>query len=87
MQIAVTTVLSLSIASYSFFSKAERQDIERVQKTAIHIMLGDGYKNYSDALEFVGLEIHLHIIPELPQAVLSLVLFDASCFVSYHLGK
>ena len=53
----VRSLLELAVPAWqAAITKAERQDIERVQKTAIHIMLGDGYKNYSDALEFVGLE-------------------------------
>ena len=31
-------------------------DIERVQKTALHIMLGGTYQSYGDALELVELE-------------------------------
>ena len=32
------------------------KDIERVQKNALRIILQDGYKNYPDALETLGLE-------------------------------
>ena len=35
---------------------AEKIDIERVQKTALHIMLGERYENYVDALDLVDLE-------------------------------
>ena len=31
-------------------------DIERVQKTALHVMLGGLYQSYGDALDLVGLE-------------------------------
>ena len=34
----------------------EKMDIERVQKTALHIMLGERYENYADALDLVDLE-------------------------------
>ena len=34
----------------------ERLDIERVQKVALHIILGDKYDNYKSALELSGLE-------------------------------
>ena len=32
------------------------KDLERVQKTALHIMLGGDYKDYGTALDIVGLE-------------------------------
>ena len=34
----------------------ERLDIERVQKIALHIILGDKYDNYKNALELSNLE-------------------------------
>ena len=34
----------------------ERQDIERVQKMALHIILGDQYVNYRNALESTNLQ-------------------------------
>ena len=34
----------------------ERQQIERVQKTALHIILGERYQSYRNALEITGLE-------------------------------
>ena len=37
-------------------TQSDSQDIERVQKTALHIMLGDSYVNYRNALDIVGLE-------------------------------
>ena len=35
-------------------TKIEKQNIERVQKVALHIILGDQYTGYSDALKNVG---------------------------------
>ena len=37
-------------------SLAEKQDLERIQKCASHIILGASYTNYKDALEALGLE-------------------------------
>ena len=34
----------------------DKQNIERVQRTALHIMLGESYHNYTTALDTVGLE-------------------------------
>ena len=34
----------------------DKKDIERVQKTALHIILGDSYQSYKEALDMVGLE-------------------------------
>ena len=34
----------------------EKLDIERVQKVALHIILGDQYLNYSNALKITNLE-------------------------------
>ena len=34
----------------------ERNSIERVQKMALHLILGERYKRYERALEMVGLE-------------------------------
>ena len=35
---------------------AEKQDIERVQKVALHIILGDKYENYRNALKITKLD-------------------------------
>ena len=35
---------------------AERVDIERVQKSALHIVLGNGYISYDNALKISNLE-------------------------------
>ena len=37
-------------------TQADAKDIERVQKTALHIMLGGNYNDYKSALDTVGLE-------------------------------
>ena len=53
----VRSVLELAVPAWqAAITQAERHDIERVQKTALHIMLGDSYKNYGDALGLVGLD-------------------------------
>ena len=53
----VRSVLGLAVPAWqAAITQAERHDIERVQKTALHIMLGDSYKNYGDALGLVGLD-------------------------------
>ena len=53
----VRSVLELAVpAWHAAITVAERKDIERVQKTAAHIMLGDAYNDYENALDFLGLE-------------------------------
>ena len=37
-------------------SQAEKVDLERVQKCASHIILGDAYFSYNNALNILGLE-------------------------------
>ena len=37
-------------------NQAEKLDLERVQKCATHIILGDSYKSYSNALNILELE-------------------------------
>ena len=41
---------------HSSITAYERNNIERVQKMALHIILGDKYKSYDLSLEIVGLE-------------------------------
>ena len=41
---------------HSSITVKEKNDIERVQKTAFHIILGESYESYSSALEILGLE-------------------------------
>ena len=43
-------------AWHSLLTKSERYQIERVQKTALHMILGDGYTSYSDALALLELK-------------------------------
>ena len=53
----VRCVLELAVAAWNgAITQKEKIDIERVQKTALHIMLGGLYQSYGDALELVGLE-------------------------------
>ena len=41
-------------------SIAEKQDLERIQKCAAHIILGSNYSSYQDALETLQLDSLLH---------------------------
>ena len=45
-----------SPAWHSGITNQERKDIERVQKVAFHIILGQKYENYKNALELTNLE-------------------------------
>ena len=54
----VRCMLELAVAAWNgAITQKEKVDIERVQKTALHIMLGEMYQSYGDALELVGLEM------------------------------
>ena len=53
----VRSILELAVpAWHAAITKSERKDIERVQKTAMYIILGDSYTSYSNALNVMGLE-------------------------------
>ena len=53
----VRSVLEFAVPAWnSALTEVEKVDIERVQKTALHIMLGDEYQDYRSALRTVGLE-------------------------------
>ena len=53
----IRSVLELSVPAWQgSLTAAEKYDIERVQKTATHIILGMAYNSYSDALETLNLE-------------------------------
>ena len=53
----VRSVLELAVPAWNAaLSQTEKKDIERVQKTALHIMLADSYQSYATALVQVGLE-------------------------------
>ena len=41
---------------HSGITKAEQIEIERIQKSAAHIILGDGYVSYRQALNYLGLD-------------------------------
>ena len=41
---------------HSSLSKENSQDLERVQKAAVRIIMGKDYKNYEDALDKIGLD-------------------------------
>ena len=50
-------MLELAVAAWNgAITQKEKLDIERVQKTALHIMLWQMYQSYGDALKLVGLE-------------------------------
>ena len=51
------SILELAVpAWHGAITMDERQDIERVQKMGLHIILGDKYLNYRNALESVNLQ-------------------------------
>ena len=53
----VRCIVELAVAAWNgALTKREQIDIERVQKTALHVMLGGLYQSYGDALDLVGLE-------------------------------
>ena len=53
----VRCLLELAVpAWHGSISQVERTDIERVQKCALHIILGDEYEGYKGALELAGLD-------------------------------
>ena len=53
----VRSLLEIAVPAWNgALTNVEKMDIERVQKTALHIMLGGLYNSYGDALDLVGLE-------------------------------
>ena len=55
----VKSVLELAVPVWhSSITMEERCDIERVQRFTLHIILGDEYQSYKDALEQVQLKTH-----------------------------
>ena len=53
----VRSGLELAVpAWHGAITQADRNDIERVQKCALHIILGDSYEGYRNALELSNLE-------------------------------
>ena len=53
----VRSVLEFAVPAWNgAITNAEKRDIERVQKTAAHIILGDEYLSYESALDSLGLE-------------------------------
>ena len=45
-----------AVVWHSANSKGEKNDLERVQKVALRIILGPKYTSYSEALKFTGLD-------------------------------
>jgi hypothetical protein len=53
----IRSVLELAVpAWHGPITQAERNEIERVQKAAHHIVLGDKYLSYKSALKYTGLQ-------------------------------
>ena len=53
----IRSVLELAVpAWHSGITLAEQIKIERIQKSAAHIILGDSYESYKDALTSLGLD-------------------------------
>ena len=53
----VRSVMEFAVPAWNgALTQADEKDLERVQKTALHIMLGGDYKDYGTALDIVGLE-------------------------------
>jgi hypothetical protein len=53
----VRSVLELAVPAWNgALNQTDKKDIERIQKTALHIMLGDSYQSYVNALDKDGLE-------------------------------
>ena len=53
----IRSVLELAVpAWHSGITLAEQIEIERIQKSAAHIILGDSYESYKDALTSLGLD-------------------------------
>ena len=53
----IRCILELAVPAWQgSLSQAEKIDLERVQKCACHIILGDAYCSYSKALNTLGLE-------------------------------
>ena len=51
------SILELAVpAWHGAITTVEKLDIERIQKVALHIILGDQYLNYSNALKITNLE-------------------------------
>ena len=53
----IRSVLELAVpAWHSGITLAEQIEIERIQKSAAHIILGESYESYKDALTTLGLD-------------------------------
>ena len=53
----VRSVLELAVpAWHGAITQAERNEIERVQKAALHVILGENYLSYRSALKQTGLQ-------------------------------
>ena len=51
------SVLELAVPAWQGgLTQVEKQDIERIQKSACHIILGHEYESYRCALKLLGLE-------------------------------
>ena len=53
----IRCILELAVPAWQgSLSQAEKLDLERIQKCACHIILGEAYNSYKDALKLLGLE-------------------------------
>ena len=53
----IRCVLELAAPAWQgSLSQVEKQDLERVQKSACHIILGESYSSYRDSLNILGLD-------------------------------
>ena len=53
----VRSILELAVPAWQgAITQAERDEIERVQKAAFHIVLGDEYQSYRSALKYFGMD-------------------------------
>ena len=53
----VRSILELAVPAWQgAITQAERLDLERIQKSALHIILGDKYESYNQALKSTGLK-------------------------------
>jgi hypothetical protein len=53
----IRCVLELAVAVWTpGLTKAESNQIERVQKCALHVIVGDSYESYNQAIDILGVE-------------------------------
>ena len=50
------TCTEVAVVWHSSITKRNRKDLERIQKSALKVILGEKYENYKDALEIIGID-------------------------------